>query len=544
MSEKELPARPNLEQYKNQAKDLVRDHASGTESAVARIERHHPRFHKRPKSEVLGLSFALTDAQLVLAREHGFESWPKFAKHIEMVRLIDSLGQLTDPVAAFIEVACVPRHGDHGSGTLDRAELILSRYPQVAKSNIYTAAILADEDTVRHFLARDPRSATAPGGPHGWDALSYLCFSRYLRVDKSRADSFLETARALLDAGASAKTGWFETIDQPTPRRVFESALYGVAGIARHAELTRLLLERGADPNDEETPYHVPEGYDNAVTKILLESGKLAEPSLVCMLIRKADWHDDDGLRLVLEHGGDPNLMTRWGDNALHHALRRDNGLVMIEMLLDHGADPALTNTRDGRTAFAMAAARGRGDVLRAFEERGISVQLEGLDLVVAACAKGDAATAQSLVAQEPQMRTELVAQGGTLLAEFAGNGNVEGLRCLLDLGVSVTALYEGDGYFDIAKGSTALHVAAWRAWHAAVQELIRRGAPVNALDGAGLSALSSAVRACVDSYWTRRRSPDSVAALLAAGATVDGIKIPCGYDAVDELLRRDVVRV
>ena len=77
------------------------------------------------------------------------------------------------------------------------------------------------------------------------------------------------------------------------------------------------------------------------------------------MLLRKADWHDEDGLHLILEHNADPNLMTRWGDNALHHALRRDNGLVMIEMLLDHGADPTLINTSAGRSATTMAASEG-----------------------------------------------------------------------------------------------------------------------------------------------------------------------------------------
>jgi ankyrin repeat protein len=545
MSEKELSARPNLEQYKNQAKDLVRDHASGTASALARVKRHHPRFHKRPKAETTGLPFTRTDAQLVIAREHGFESWPKFARHVETIRLIESLGPLTDPLSAFIEVACVPRHSDHSSGNLDHAELILARYPWVAQSNIYTAAILADETTVRQFLSRDPQSATAPGGPHGWDALSYLCFSRYLRLDKTRTEGFFRTARALLDAGASANTGWFETIDQPTPRRTFESAIYGAAGIARHPELTRLLLERGADPNDEETPYHVPEGYDNTITKILLASGKLTALSLVCMLVRKADWHDEDGMRLVLQHHGNPNMMTRWGDNALHHALRRDNGFVIIEMLLDHGADPTLMNARDGRSAVAVAAERGRGDVLQLFEERGIPIHLDGVYRVIAACAKSDAMTAQSLIAEEPQLHTELLAKGGTLLAEFAGNGNVEGLRCLLGLDISVAAVYPGgDPYFEIAKNSTALHVAAWRAWPVAVQQLISRGAPVNVLDGAGRTALSLAVKACVDSYWTRRRSPDSVTALLAAGATIEGIKIPCGYDAVDELLLRHAGRV
>jgi hypothetical protein len=71
------------------------------------------------------------------------------------------------------------------------------------------------------------------------------------------------------------------------------------------------------------------------------------------------------------------------------------------------------------------------------------------------------------------------------------------------------------------------------------VKELIERGAPVNALDGKGRTALALAVKACVDSYWTERRSPDSVAALLAAGALLSGIQLPSGYDEVDQLLRR-----
>lgn len=46
------------------------------------------------------------------------------------------------------------------------------------------------------------------------------------------------------------------------PRPNWESAIHGAAAIARHPELTRLLLEYGADPNDEERPYHVPERFD------------------------------------------------------------------------------------------------------------------------------------------------------------------------------------------------------------------------------------------------------------------------------------------
>jgi ankyrin repeat protein len=540
VSDRELPARPNLEQYEKQAKDLVRDSALGVSDALARIRRHHPRFHKLSEADIPRAQIALTDAQLVIAREHGFESWPKFAKHIEMLHLIRSLASLDDPVGAFIEVACVPRHSWHASGTLDHAEMILSRYPQVATANIHTAAVLADESTVRGFLSRDPKDATAAGGPHGWDALTHLCFSRYLRIDKARSDAFLRTARALLDAGASAKTGWYEMIDYPTPRPTFESAIYGASCIARHAELTRLLLEWGADPNDEETPYHVPEGRDNTVMKIMLESGKLNEASLSCMLLRKADWHDEEGLRLVLDYGGDPNLMPHFGVNALHHALRRDNSLRAIELLLDHGADPQLKDSHGGRSAVVIAAHRGRGDVLALLERRGVELALNGADRLIAACAKGDRETIRALVADEPRLARDLAAQGGTLLAEFAGNGNVDGLRCLLDLGVSSSALYEeGDAYFEIARRSTALHVAAWRAFPAAVKELLERGAPVNAFDGKGRTALQLAVRACVDSYWTGRRSPDSVAILLRARASVSGITIPTGYSDIDPLLRQ-----
>jgi hypothetical protein len=71
------------------------------------------------------------------------------------------------------------------------------------------------------------------------------------------------------------------------------------------------------------------------------------------------------------------------------------------------------------------------------------------------------------------------------------------------------------------------------------VRLLIGRGAPVNAADAKGRTPLALAVRACVDSYWSHRRTPESVAALLNAGAHVDGVACPSGYEEVDAMLRR-----
>ena len=99
MPDRQLPARPNLEQYTKQAKDLARDCRAGDPDALARLLKSHPQFNTKmgapdalPLSETwdsatLGKRVTLTDAQLVIAREHGFSSWPQFAAHITTLNL-------------------------------------------------------------------------------------------------------------------------------------------------------------------------------------------------------------------------------------------------------------------------------------------------------------------------------------------------------------------------------------------------------------------------------------------------------------------------
>jgi ankyrin repeat protein len=534
MPERALPDRPSLEQYKKQAKELHRAAVAGVPGALERLRLYHPRFRDVPADAIRSVS--LTDSQLVLAREHGFENWPVFAQRIETMRITRSVDDLRDPVSAFLEAASVDRHGWHGGGTLEHAETIRSHYSEVSNANIYSAAVLGDAATVRRLLALDPKLATAKGGPHDWDALTYLCFSRYLRIDTARSDGFVGAARALLQAGAQADTGWVEYIDTP-PRPVPETAIYAAAGIARNVDLTRLLLEYGANPNDEETPYHVAETYDNAVLQVLLDSGRLNEVSLATIAGRKCDWHDDKGLHLVLERGANPNYRTVWKYTPFQQSIRRDNGLVMIEDFLDHGADPKLPNDSDGRNAIQMAAWHGRGDILELLERRGVGLKLGGLDALVAACARADLGAARSLLREDPALLAQLLANSSELLGHFAGTANDGGIRCLLELGVSPGTLCAHDRYWDLAADSTALHVAAWRANHNVVKTLLAAGTPINARDQRGRTALQLAVKACIDSYWKYRRKPDSVAALLAAGATADGIELPTGYQAIDDLL-------
>ena len=69
-----LPVRPDLDQYRTQAKELLAACQAGDAAAVARVAQYRGR----------GAGPILSDAQLTLAREHGFESWPRFKRAVEL----------------------------------------------------------------------------------------------------------------------------------------------------------------------------------------------------------------------------------------------------------------------------------------------------------------------------------------------------------------------------------------------------------------------------------------------------------------------------
>jgi hypothetical protein len=70
---RDLPERPSLEHYRREAKQLVRAHRGGDDAVHARATAALGR-HER---------FVLADAQLVLAREHGFRSWADLRRIVE-----------------------------------------------------------------------------------------------------------------------------------------------------------------------------------------------------------------------------------------------------------------------------------------------------------------------------------------------------------------------------------------------------------------------------------------------------------------------------
>lgn len=402
-------------------------------------------------------------------------------------------------------------------GSLDRAQEILAAHPEVASSDIHAAALLGDHEAIARFLAEDPTNATAKSGPRNWDALTHLCFSRFLRLEPARTGGFLKAAAALLDAGANPNTGFFEESHQPKPE--WECVLYGVAGVAHHPELTKLLLDHGADPNDGEVAYHSPETLDNRTILVLVESGKLTQDTIGLMLARKFNWHDDEGVHWLLEHGADPNWPL-WGSRPLHWALRQGTPIHYFAWLLDRGANPSLPD-KDGTVPVAEAARHGRADVLELFEKRGAVIALDGDDAFLAACARANEGEVRKFVAADPLLVERIQSLNPGMLADFAGAGNTAAVRLMLDLGFDAAMARIKPHW---VAGETALHVAAARGREPVADLLIEYGAPLEAKRHDGCTPLRVAF-VCLEqqSEWTPNEYTLPITeALIKAGAKVE----------------------
>src|SRR5215470_13152722 len=92
MSTNPLPVRPNLQQYRKQAKDFLKSFKAADQETLHLVKQYHPRLRGRPSSndrnalsenEVREAKLTLSDAQFIIARRHQFENWPKFVKQIE-----------------------------------------------------------------------------------------------------------------------------------------------------------------------------------------------------------------------------------------------------------------------------------------------------------------------------------------------------------------------------------------------------------------------------------------------------------------------------
>ena len=98
MPTRSLPAWPNLEHLKNQAKDLLKSYRAGHTPALVRFREAIPRLSAMPDDRLARLSLSLRDAQRVVAAEHGFASWSRLRTHIKRRENIQMLEVTIDQI--------------------------------------------------------------------------------------------------------------------------------------------------------------------------------------------------------------------------------------------------------------------------------------------------------------------------------------------------------------------------------------------------------------------------------------------------------------
>jgi hypothetical protein len=248
------------------------------------------------------------------------------------------------------------------------------------------------------------------------------------------------------------------------------SALYGAAGTNHDPELTKLLLDAGADPNDGESLYHSLETL--ACTRLLLEHGAcIAETNA---LYRVLDLDNVAALALLLEHGGDPNEparnppLTDWGSPLLW-AIRRRRSRRHVEALLQAGADPSAT-TPSGISAYRLALQFGLGEIAELLRQNGGAQPLSEDEQFVAACARGDEAEARRIRARRPDLPGSLVEAQLRVLPDMTAEGGDEGARLMVELGWPI-AVRGGDW------NASALNLAVFRGNAALTRFLLEHGA-------------------------------------------------------------------
>jgi hypothetical protein len=368
----------------------------------------------------------LADAQLAVARGLGARSWPALVARVEAEAVTRG-----ERARAFVAAAT--------EGRLDRADALLALEPGIARSGVDAALVFGDDAVVT------PEIATARAvGSKGWPALCYVTHSAYLGGE--RTDGLLDTARGLLAAGADVDAAWVHPEYGP------QSALYGAAGVAHEPRMTALLLEAGANPDDNESVYHAVEEPALTCLALLLDAGAAIVGTNA--LGHALDRLDTDALALLLSRLRSVAEGERAGLGALvPAAVWRERAPEFLRMLVEAGADVEAVGRESGSRAYALSVRLGRDDLARALVELGAQPQASAFDELVGACRRGDGARARALLAADPPLARRL--RQDEMIARVAGDGNDAAVGLLHDLGVSLSN--RGGGL-----GGTPLHWAAW----------------------------------------------------------------------------------
>jgi ankyrin repeat protein len=490
-----LPARPSLEMQRKLAKRLLRDVWSGDAEAIARAQAFHPGRGVDPDA------MKLHDAQLVIARGYGFESWAAMAQKIESLTMT--------PIERFdaaVRAGQAEQVHELLAGHADiRARIDEPRFdfdsPAIhqGKKNLPLVDVL-----LRHGADINARSA--------WWAGGFGILESGLTLDE---------ARPLIARGAHV-------------------TVWAAAGLGLMDELKELVR---ADPDvvharggDGKTPLH--SAANAEIARFLLESGAELET-------RDVD-HGSTPLQYLINDTSVARLLLDRGASLDIFAAVALDDLGLIARCLR--ADPTCADARIGRPPFTapgghiygwtlgfdltpieLARKRGNDEAVLLLLARA-SPKVRYLD----ACWSADGERARAELTAHPNLMNELDDEDRRVINHAAWWYRPAAVRLMLELGF--------DPHVRGAHQSTVLDRACFHGYADIVQTLLAhdRNPPLTVENEFGGTPIGTCIYGAMNGWDTGhpRDHGQTLALLLDAGARPDPTIIPTGNDGIDGVLR------
>ena len=335
MPVRRLPANPNLDHLKYQAKDLLRDHAARLPETAQKIREFHPGFLGASDAEIFGAALNLSDAQLIVARSHGFATWARLKRHIEQPTLVDRLDlphheRIEDPMfRRAVELL------DAGEASELRA--LLQQSPELIHQHIlFEGKNYFRSPTLLEFVAENP-----------------------VRHGKLPAN-VVDVTRVLLEAGADLASR------NETLMLVATGSVVRECGV--QIPLIDMLCEYGAEP-DGAARAAAAQGEHDAVRALIRHGAKVDLP-IAAALGRVAEFEHLVGTASAEDRHLALALAAQFG-----HA-------GFVQTLLDKGEDPDRYNPPGAHahsTPLHQAALAGHEAVVRLLVERGVRLDVKDL---------------------------------------------------------------------------------------------------------------------------------------------------------------------
>jgi ankyrin repeat protein len=519
---KSLPARPNLEQLRKQAKDLLQSLKSADPVAHQRFREQYPdssgspdKSSKPPRSpsdgergaagRVRGKSFGLHDAQLVIAREYGFLSWPKLKEHVESLQ-----PETGDPMELL-------KQAFHANDAPQLRQL-LERFPEF-KAKLNEPIGPFDSPVITNVRTREMLDVLLEAGAD-LNARSRWWAGGFGLLHSAAPDlaTYAIQRGAAVDVHAAARLGLIDTLRQliaAAPALVHARGGDGQLPLhfASTVAIARFLLDHGADINAHDVDHESTAAQwmirdRTEVARYLVQRGCQAD------LLLAAALGDAALVRKLL--AADPNCIhLRVSDEYFPKSHHRSGGTIYQWTLGWHISPHEVARQFGHDVVFRLLMERSPAEV----------------KLVVASWL-ADESIVKSLLADHAGLATNLSPAHRRQVAHAARNNNAAAVRMMLAAGWPVDVLGQ--------HRATPLHWAAFHGNAEMTREILRHNPPLELTDADFQAApLGWAIHGSVNGWYARTGDyADTVELLLKAGAKLPG-KTTGGTAAVNEILRR-----